>query len=365
MFLVLGSGATKGSEAKVRHDKSQFEPPLDHNFWDQPIVHTIFTSGRFPALSYYRSRILSPSLESTWAEVDALLKLCIARPPSPYVLSEAKALHTLESAIRAKADSDDSYRQKLRTDGIESRLPSIALWELLDLVRTVFGEIDVDNANSPLCSLINCLRNEGLFSGILTFNWDTLVERLYPELFHYPDLYAHEGSSLPLFKLHGSLNWQFSQYDVPRREGSPRHPEPARMIHPTPDSYEQPDIIGATFFKQEITLDFQLDERARFFRTLWGRAAKELSEATGIVFVGFSFPRTDFHAKALFKSLVRSAEHKHSLRIAYCHLGDSDVLETTMQEIFPKSMARHSQFRGGLKELDRRKDELVAFLRTS
>lgn len=80
------------------------------------------------------------------------------------------------------------------------------------------------------------------------------------------------------------------------------------------------------------------------------------------MFVGFSFPDTDFHAKALFKSACGSKRDVERFPVAYCHRGHSD-LASAMREILPMPGAMLAEFSGGLKEIVDRRQELMAFLR--
>lgn len=96
VFLVLGSGATVGSGAKVHIRGQEFLPPLDRDFWKTPVVQSILGREKYPALWHYRERISTDSLERTWAEIDLILKLCIKG-----IISEEEQFGTLQGAMRA------------------------------------------------------------------------------------------------------------------------------------------------------------------------------------------------------------------------------------------------------------------------
>ena len=118
--------------------------------------------------------------------------------------------------------------------------------------------------------------------------------------YYYPLLSDKKDIELSVIKLHGSLNWQTDTGATPLI--STLSPSQTADIDYGIGWYRQPEVIGPTFFKQEITFDIQRDERATYYKKLWRNAWNTLLTARNIVFVGFSFPRTDFHASALFKT---------------------------------------------------------------
>ena len=91
VLLILGSGATRGGGFRAHIEGSDFEVPMDRNFWRTPAVHSVFTADSYPALHHYREQVGGSSLEETWAYVDMLLKLCLSRVVSEESDDEAKA----------------------------------------------------------------------------------------------------------------------------------------------------------------------------------------------------------------------------------------------------------------------------------
>ena len=114
---------------------------------------------------------------------------------------------------------------------------------------------------------------------------------------------------VPLLKLHGSLNWlvcpQCERLYVnwTRKISLEDHSCTACQPHTT---LLQPSIILPTFQK---TLD------TFHYRHIWNQAAIELSEATKLVFLGYSFPLADFDFRALItKHLPTDTEVEVVLR---------------------------------------------------
>jgi hypothetical protein len=359
-ILVLGAGATLGGQFKLKTGGECCDPPLDNNFFQTKAVKSIFKDSEYPALFYYRREC---GLETTWANMDVVAKLCFGK-----VISEECAWNRAQKMMNEKAKASPSYRIKMETEGIDSRVPSMAGWELLDLVYEVYKEIVPPKEESPLWQLVHRLIEKDLLKGVITFNYDTSLETLFRhhnQEFYYPCLPGQSGE-LPLMKLHGSLNWQY--FDTPYEKsitvlGTSVKPE--HFIK----GYAQPEIVGPTFFKQEITIDFQSDCRARYYKTLWRFAWEQLKDAKKLVFVGFSFPQTDFHAVALFRTA-----HLCGLgvqQVSHCYKRDSkscDEAEDRIEKIF-KQDGRKPKFRhysDGLELLAKQHlDELVKFLKCS
>lgn len=134
--LVLGSGATLGGGFNVEIRGTRFEPPLDGNFFKNPAVQSIFTTpGNYPALAHYRQ---DPSLEATWAMVDLLHKLYHSGVISEEHTYNAVYHTMLGKTMLGESNRDNAYRTKMEQENRRWAVPSMAGWELLELVRLVF-----------------------------------------------------------------------------------------------------------------------------------------------------------------------------------------------------------------------------------
>lgn len=125
--------------------------------------------------------------------------------------------------------------------------------------------------------------------------------------------YDSAQAEIPLFKMHGSANWVFKHRD--------RHP-PADLIgvgkprdfylllrRRLPDAqirvktpaggrpwYTSPLLVPPVYEKHGLI--------KRHLRDVWDGASKALSEATRVIFWGYSFPPADMHARHLFQGLA-------------------------------------------------------------
>lgn len=168
---------------------------------------------------------------------------------------------------------------------------------------------------------------------ILTFNWDIVLDHpLYeaglraghdiPIVDYCTYTYSldrHEFSMSPhharalgipnvkLLKLHGSLSWlacpncnrlfadfrqKITEYAFGRIT---THRNTCRFCEPAEDFRLEPVIITPTLMK-----DFRLIH----LRNVWHNAFIELTEASRVVFVGYSLPLADFEARSLFARAI-------------------------------------------------------------
>ncbi len=353
--LVLGAGATLGGGFRIQRDNGNFQPPLDRDFFETPAVQVIFNRDGFPTLAHYQ-RV--SSLETTWAAVDLYHKLCRTG-----IISEEVTDQTLAVALEQRANGDQAYRMKMEREARRWRVPSMAGWEVLNVISRVFQALIHPNPQqSALHVLVERLLQQ-LLLGVITFNYDTSLERLQEQLhqnqFYYPLLEGQNSERrFPLFKLHGSLNWQT---DSLNRRITVLGPDQIAEMNHGDGWYRQPEVVGPTFFKQEITFDVQQDFRAIYYRQLWGNAWDLLRSARYLIFVGFSFPQTDFHAQALFRTAHLSGNGFR--RVVLCHHHDAN-LRGIASQVFADRPVLFTEFKDGLESMAGRLDEVVHLLQS-
>ncbi len=115
---------------------------------------------------------------------------------------------------------------------------------------------------------------------------------------------------VPIYKLHGSLNWVFTTIgqhpppsiaDRPRKisilensvgiEGKPTIKPGKRKL------YISPLIVPPVYEKHGFI--------RRHLQEMWDGAAQALREATRVIFWGYSFPNADNHARYFFQGLAQ------------------------------------------------------------
>jgi len=346
-MIVLGSGATVGAGFTIRHNNHSYEPPMDRNFFTSDIVKILLSQDSFPALSWYQK---SPSLEETISAIDLYEKLCIGG-----VISQEEAFNMRNDLLNTRAQNDKSYKRKMEQESCLWRLPSMAGWEFRELVSQIFGKLQPDmNGISPLRNVFEKVKEGRDHMGLITFNYDLSFEMVCQNLFVYADPGNPDKKGIPLYKLHGSLNWKETNQGLDELQEIGM--VIVEMNYNNSSAWVQPSLIGPTLFKQEITIDFQRDSRAMFYKNLWHMCWDQLQKVDALVFIGFSFPKTDFHVRALFQSIHRVRPFK---KVVVC-TKDDFYAHKTAKDIFANTTMRC--FTNGLEEMAERSDELLQFL---
>ncbi len=174
---------------------------------------------------------------------------------------------------------------------------------------------------------------------IITFNYDLLVERALDDLgvgcsYGFHDRVRDErprctsDTHVPLYKLHGSLNWADTQEQSERETDDDAPDEIADItIH---GSYE--DVRTAKNVSLLVPPTWNKRFTGQLART-WGNAVDALRTATRVVIVGFSMPATDVHFRYL---LGAGLQHNISLRdIMFVNPeAASKPLRTRLEQVF-------------------------------
>jgi hypothetical protein len=149
---------------------------------------------------------------------------------------------------------------------------------------------------------------------ILTFNWDTLIEKELRTQRRRLNSRQRDSSAVTVIKLHGSLDW----YMIP--EGiSLKYPETVEWIHPPSvcrmkdhSYYDVWDVLDLPPFIIPPT-SFKRPPAERFLRELWHEAFNCLVEATEVCVIGYSMPNDDLQARALLRSGLAAPTRRRRL----------------------------------------------------
>lgn len=142
---------------------------------------------------------------------------------------------------------------------------------------------------------------------IITFNWDTLVERQISQDGRFQPDYCPRGSSasgLPVLKLHGSVDWYHGAELASRAGMLPVHRQIFRTGSSRPSSRRRaqlasalPFIVPPTFYKR-LRGYSDLEE-------VWATAFDRLRTADEIFICGYRFPPEDLLARFLVRRAIR------------------------------------------------------------
>ncbi len=145
---------------------------------------------------------------------------------------------------------------------------------------------------------------------IITFNWDTLIERALLGQSKRVSFQARSKDAVAVLKLHGSLSW------VNLPDGaSLKHPESVlwledRVICTKDYTYydiwdvlnEPPFIVPPIYSKRVPVGDF--------LRDIWHEAFNSIVDGGSLAFIGYSIPRDDLQARALLVTAWTARIHK-------------------------------------------------------
>jgi len=175
---------------------------------------------------------------------------------------------------------------------------SVAARRLVAAECSAFLEgIDTESERCmPYVRWANTLVKPG--DSVITFNYDLVIERVANRggpKFMVPvnkdDLAGCRGlgDRVPVYKLHGSVDWRWNRKD-------------GRIEHPGDDHFaltcDDKDLAIASPGPLKLTMTKELD-------LLWEHAMTDLRRATQIVFVGYGFPQTDAYAKRRLIEAIR------------------------------------------------------------
>src|ERR1051326_1249539 len=200
-------------------------------------------------------------------------------------------------------------------DAIDQVIEALKTVIVVTLERTIpfpyNGMLQTPDPYQDFVALLSALQQTALPShrlAVLTFNYDICVDFALTQEFdiHYGlDGTAGDGASIPLLKLHGSLNWTEQEEGkaiVPwmlpdylsNRSVSPVS-RPRQLF--VPIGSQLPEFkyknIPLTGKPVVVAPTFNKGDSHRTLSKVWKVAADQLGKAENIFIIGYSFPPTD------------------------------------------------------------------------
>lgn len=380
-FLILGSGVT-ASGFKIRLDSKNFDPPMDRNFFNTDVVKKLYNQEKFPALHFFQNlRVLGAqntesSLEKIWSDIDLASKLTNDQLSRQKIVSMAHDYKKIERFLQKKAENNPNFKDNLNCQlswvGKGGCIGPLASWEAVELILQIYGNLKKDS-DSAFLDALKCIISNSDLKGIATFNYDLSTESIWPDLkvkeklFYYDPIHSSGYiNGIPLYKLHGSINW----YSNFKRESRWIYAIPetfdkglvdlkfnqGSFIGGSPNEVVEPAIIPPDLFKQNITLDIQNDLKSILFKKIWNGLWEQLNGVEILIFIGFSFPDTDHHAKLLFGEANRRNPF------------NKVIINTKSGISLPRYISIFGKgaiipFSGGIQSMVQREDELISLLK--
>lgn len=349
--LILGSGATCGSGYKIEaNDGYEFykkvnliEPPTDQSFFDIIKIDT----NKYPALHLLCKRFPNlATMEQVWVFIElAYLSRNDCMFNKLPVNKREQLIRFLTAKVKTRSDFPESefasLVERLNTEYINCEKRALfnkcceehiaytfsgdATREYRHLMWNVYRRfMSPDPKNDNMKQLFNYFYNHKIDFDVVTFNYDLLCERNLNDYIYINEngIDGSLGGRHKLIKLHGSLNW------LEKKKNG--YESPVLMMEDVVDepnyngkagwSYSQPAMVVPTFTKAEITDDLNNNIRD-IIRAQWVYAKATLAASDTWIFIGYSFPGTDSHAKdMLFNQITESKSRtiKFVIKINKC-----------------------------------------------
>ena len=178
-----------------------------------------------------------------------------------------------------------------------------------DILNYISFEVAARSDNQRCEYLIQLFQSLSKRDVILSFNWDTIAESSleflnHPILQNYLEITKtfnfrvndfNEENGIFL-KLHGSVNWKFCSNKKCQKRNKTFLNENFLTEKCSCNEKLNTLIIPPTSNKDIIHKD-------SFFNKMWKVAAGKVTEADEIIFIGYSFPVTDYYSDWLFRQV--------------------------------------------------------------
>lgn len=289
--FVLGAGATRGASF-TKLGQGLCLPPLDADFFRQlqrirNAKHTETIDRTIRDLDRLFGRTHGVTLEAAFSAVETTIRMVqTADETTDFGLSELKAMRSglLQAVAAVLEESLTSTR-----GGRGTRIP-----EECSHHNWLVGEMQAGDTTITYnydCLVDHALRTRGAgkWNAFYGYGFAGLAERgkLDQHPFWSPDTdVATADRTVYLLKLHGSLHFQLMTGDGIKLKIRPYTRQRGDL------NFEILPPVSHKNFDEGV------------FRSLWQRASGAINETDSMVLIGYSFPATDLHSVALFRSSV-------------------------------------------------------------
>jgi len=351
--LVLGAGASVAEAMWHRPKRDRDYPPLDANFFRRASRHAIPTL--LASVKEHAAELGEPDLDST---------------EPPVSLEQHFGRLFFDMQTDPKATNVAAYYDLIR----------LYSDELLATTEWMSGK-----RSGPLRRVIEAELRRGYRLSIITFNHDLLIEnaltRIPSRTFgnvwcmahayglgplepirNRADAFSMEcpggtAEHVPVYKLHGSVNWVFKTSRAnPPAESTRRRRElliwTNRVIRPRIRhvNWTSPSGLGRGRWYLWSLIVPPIYEKGGFIRhelkAVWDGAAGALEGADRVVFWGYSFPRADIYSRYFFQ---RAANENPRLRAPVLINPDPAAHRELWTVLRPTAVEHYRDVRGYLR----------------
>lgn len=219
-------------------------------------------------------------------------------PNVELLMSQMLVNHQLFQASR----EHQTNFSKAQLEGIQKDL----LLEIASWFHSISSKKNTSSvSNKWLLNFKNLITDEN--AAIISFNWDLEIDRLiYGKNINQDSYGLGNDDNIPiLLKPHGSLNWFENDLG--------KHLKDRKKVKIYPSTRTSETVYAFTEYRAPISSAdrvyspliippvFSKDFNKRIFKRLWQRCTSVLSTARKIVFLGYSMPESDLHARFIIR----------------------------------------------------------------
>lgn len=257
-----------------------------------PIDKTLINKTSLKNLTYNETFILRK-------DIDSLIARVISNEETP-ILNNDKYIETFSDHLIKIT------KPRIQDEKHDPVAVITTNWDTL-LDKTIQNKLDKEFDKLP-----NSEKEKG-FAGVIDYCCyvSSLDEGGKENKTIKPGLYAiaKGGFNIKLLKLHGSINWlqcpKCQRLFVKNYESKSEVTEKYHCKKYCQENYSESDNASNALYLNLIMPTFIKDFSNFQNKLIWHNAALELSEASKIVFIGYSLPQADFELRNLFFKTIR------------------------------------------------------------
>jgi hypothetical protein len=297
--FILGAGASRTAGGPLMYDfieKAQQVQQANKAGWAGPHFKSVFEARRKFQAAYAKSNLDIDNIESLFATFE--IARLIGHPSN--MSEEDTRLLPRELRFLIMRTIEQSIKYPIYDDDPVVRVP--APYE-------AFTELLLGIEESPELSSV----------AVISFNYDLLLEYAFTVRgiqIDYGLGPAPKRDAIPVYKLHGSLNWSFNQaggqietrptQKLPAKSYLRRirnySERPLRRPIDTMELLHGPDEWGNKPIPEPLIVPptWSKGQYQEMLRSVWCNASKALSTAENIFVIGYSLPLSDQFFRAFF-----------------------------------------------------------------
>lgn len=299
LVVVLGAGATRGCSF-VDGSVASCLPPLDGDFFTQlqrvpDEKHRAVVTALMEDMVALYGYNFNATLETTFATVEHTLRM-LRTTGTSRIRDKEQLENTRDRLMTAIAIALESALVDRNTDGHATHVAKDCVYHR-KLVEKVLRQGDHVISFNYDCVIDYALKRygSGKWNPEYAYGFGTdyrRVELKGVESWQTSEASAEEAT-VRVHKLHGSLHFRFDEPSSKSRKS------PSVRLKDRPYT-KQRGVPRFSIIPPESNKAYDKG----FYAGLWKNAAEAVASAKHIVFLGYSFPVSDLHASALFRTSI-------------------------------------------------------------